>query len=119
MGDLSHLRAGRVRVDRALQSVRLLETAHEHRVLDGPWRVGWRELKPTARSDDRAHPEIDAGRELAVDANLLLARGPPAGERAVVKERKPHRLLDLVGERAGEEHPGSMRLMPSTTGRVL
>jgi hypothetical protein len=41
----------------------------------------------------------------AVEAQFLLAELAPPLERRVVEEVKAQRLLDLVGELAGEQHP--------------
>ena len=112
LGDLLYMRAGkRTCADRSQQRVRLLEAAHHDRVLHGIGGLLRREAKRSGAVEYRAHPEIDAGSKLTVDGHLLTARRAPARERAVVEEREPHRLLDLVGTLAGNEHPRGMGLV--------
>jgi hypothetical protein len=62
------------------------------------------------RSGDRHHREVPAGGGAAVEAQLLLAAAAPRLEGAEIEEAEAHRLLDLVGEIAREQHPGDVRL---------
>ena len=53
---------------------------------------------------------VERGCEAAVEVDLGVAERAPALERPVVQEREPHRLLDLVGLLAGQEHPRDVGL---------
>ena len=47
--------------------------------------------------------------ELTLKQAALLAGVAPRGQGAEVHEREAHRLLDLVGELARQQHPGAVR----------
>ena len=65
--------------------------------------------EPSRRLDHGAHAQVDARGEAAVETHLLAAeRG--ARRRAVVEEAEADRLLELVGEVAGEEDARGMRV---------
>ena len=97
------------------ERVRLGEAAHLDRhledavVVDAAIPVG-DEREAVRGTDQRERPEIDAGREPPVQADLLAAQGAPALERAVVEESEGHRLLDLVRAVPGQEDPRAVRL---------
>jgi hypothetical protein len=64
-----------------------------------------RERDAVARRDDGLHAQVGARRETPVEPDLLLAHLQPALGGAVVEERQPDGLLELVGAVAREEHP--------------
>ena len=81
------------------ERVRLGEAAHldrhlERVVVDAAVAVG-DEREAVRGADERERPEIDAGREPPVEADLLAAQGAPALERAVVEERGTTGFLTL------------------------
>ncbi|AHI75139.1 hypothetical protein BTQ_4204 [Burkholderia thailandensis 2002721723] len=58
---------------------------------------------------DRHGAEIDALRQPAVQAHLLMAEALARGKRAKVELRRPHRLLEFPRMAIGEEHPRHVR----------
>jgi hypothetical protein len=80
-----------------------IELPHPHRVLER--RSRGTDARMVHASADRVHGEIELRRVPAVEAQFLLAELSPPLERRVVEEVKAQRLLDLVGELAGEQHP--------------
>ena len=96
----------------------LVEAAHLHRELHRPQIVFGAGLAPARiawRADDGPHAQVDVGGrpvvllEAPVHADLGLAGVAPRGQCAEVHEREAHRLLDLVGELARQQHPGAVR----------
>ena len=59
-----------------------------------------------SRAAHGRHAEVQVRGIPAIQAQLLLAAGPALRERRIVEETQPDRLLDLVGVRPGEQHPG-------------
>src|SRR5438552_710607 len=85
------------------------QTPHPHDVIErlarGP------ECRAAASpSHHRQDVEIDAGRQAAVQPDLLQAEMAPELRRAEVEERKTHGLFQLVHVRAGQEHVRDVRL---------
>jgi len=54
--------------------------------------------------------EIEPGREATVEAQFCRATGAALFRRAVVEEGQLERLLELVGEFAGKQHPRNVGL---------
>ena len=88
----------------------LRDPAHPDRVLDRPRLLIRHEVQVVLAADDGVDSEVVRGREPMIEAHLLAAHLQPSFEAAVVEERQHQRLLHLVGELAGEEDPGNMRL---------
>ncbi len=86
----------------AVQPGRVGELAHPHRVLDRRLAA---HSNPIGRLRDRNDAEVDFRRGAAVDAQLLLAIAAARRQRREIQESEGHRLLDLVGKIAGEQHP--------------
>ncbi|MNJ56898.1 hypothetical protein D3C77_524620 [compost metagenome] len=59
---------------------------------------------------DRQHLQVQVWRQALVQAQLFMAEVLPCFQAGEVEKAEVHRLLDLVGERAGEQNPGDMRL---------
>ena len=79
-----------------VEALALGETAHPHRPFAGPV--------------DGVEPQVEAGREAAVEAEFFLAEVPPQRGRAVIEEGQGEGLLELPGRVAGEEQPGDVGL---------
>ena len=90
------VRPRRAGVEPARERGVLVVASHFDRVLDGAWRVLGRQPHAAVGADERPHAEVDLGREAAVQPHLLAAQMVPALERAVVEEREPDGLLELV-----------------------
>ena len=103
---VGHAAVGDARPERA----GLVEPAHLDHVVDGPGVVLGRERDAVGGRDDGLDAEVHARGEPAVQPDLLAAHLPAALDGAVVEEREPHRLLELVGAVAGEENPRDVRL---------
>ena len=56
------------------------------------------------------HAEIDGRRQAAVEPHFLLAEVPPPFQGGEIQKTEIDRLLDLVGERPGQEHDRDVRL---------
>ena len=69
-----------------------------------------REARGAVDPSYRADVEVEIGRESPVQADLLRAEVRTMPRVAEIGERELHRALDLVGVRAGEQHPGHVRL---------
>ena len=85
------------------------EPPHLHRPLDDLAGALDADRLPLPGHGDDA--EVDVGRQAAVEAHLLLAAVPTPLEGAVVDEAEVDRLLDLVGQRAGQEDGRDVRLV--------
>ena len=107
---LQHLTAQLAPVEQRGERAPLVEAAHLHDVLDGAPLALRRQLQPVRGADERAHAEVDAGRQTAVQAHLLGAHLSPPGRSRVVQERERERLLQLVGALTRQEDPGDVRL---------
>ena len=110
------LRRERVDVGRPEQAARkqpagqrvLRKFAHLHRVFQHG--AGAAQLGRVDAAGDRHHIEIEVRGEPPVESELLVAEEPPRRKRREVEEAEIDRLLDLVGERAGQEHIRNVRL---------
>ena len=92
---------------------------HPHRVLDGG-RVSHRsERVAPVPEQDRVHPQVVARGKAPVEPHLLAAHPEASLGRPVVEEREDHRLLDLVGELAGQKDPGPVGLAQLDTLRPV
>ncbi|UUZ63673.1 hypothetical protein LP417_30830 [Polaromonas sp. P1-6] len=86
------------------------EASHAHRVLQHrPRTVEHRRLR---RTGDTRDAEIQRRRQSSVQPQLLFAEMTPRLQGAVIDERQPHRLFDLVGGVTGQQHPGNVRFDP-------
>ena len=85
----------------------LREFAHPHRVVQHRAVAFERGRGRTAADGDDV--EIEVGREPAVESQFLGAEVPARFQRAEVEEPEVDGLLDLVGEFAGQQHPGDVR----------
>ncbi len=65
---------------------------------------------PSRIAHQRNHPEVDIGRQTAVEPNFPFAVQAPRGDRAEIEIGIAHRLLQLVDMAIGEEHPGHVGL---------
>ena len=83
----------------------LVVPAHLDHEVDRPRVVLVGQLDPVPGTCHAANAEIQVGRQAAVQSHLGGAKLPPACRRPVVEEVEHDRLLQLVGELAGEEHP--------------
>jgi hypothetical protein len=94
--------------EQRIELMRARKLPHADRVLDdaaGP-ADAWLSPPPP----NRAHPEIQLGREAAVEAHLLVTQLPPLRGTAQVDEGVLHRAFDLVGKPPGQQYPGDVRL---------
>ena len=91
-----------------VQPAGFVEAPHAHQVLDR--RLVHLPLRPVGGAVQGQHIQIEVGRETPVETQLVLAAGMAQGQRAEVQERQLQGLLDLVGEFAGQQHPGDMGL---------
>ena len=109
-GDQVGRRARRGRAAR--RASRLVVAAHHDRVLDGA-RVGLErdlQARRVRAARARRRPRYTLGAKRRLSRSSSAQQRAPALERAVVEEREPDRLLDLVRRVAGEEHPRDVRL---------
>src|SRR5687767_10116 len=90
------------------QLLRRIEFTHADRVLHCGSRAPDLQLPALAR--EGKHVDIELGGKPPIEAQLLLAQLTPPGERRSIEKVVPYRLLDLVGEAAGEYHPGDVGL---------
>lgn len=101
------------------QAPLLVHPAHLDRVLDRSLGVLGGELEAAVAPGDRPHPPVDLRRQALVEPHLLPAEVPPPLQRPVVEEGEGDRSLDLVGEIAGEQHPGDMGIAQLDPLRAL
>jgi len=106
-GDLASLQlaALELRRERAV----LVITAHLDQIVDRLRVILVRLREAAGARRHRAH-EIQIGDQAAVQPHLLLAHLAPPLRRPVIEEREHHRLLQLVGAIARQEHPRDMGL---------
>ena len=79
------------------------EPAHPHGDIDHlAIAAKARPARPSAHLD---HVEIQVRREAAIDAKLLVTAATPFGQAREIEEGETDRLLELVGQRSGEQHP--------------
>jgi hypothetical protein len=79
------------------------EAAHLQRVFDDGAAAG--ELWLVRTTGDRHHGQVNVGRKATVQTQLGRAARVALVECAVVEEGQGERLLDLVGELAGQQQP--------------
>lgn len=84
------------------------EPAHANRIFQHRARAVQRG-RPVSACDAR-DAKVQRRRQAPVQPDFLLAEVPPNVQRAVVHERQPHRLLDLVREIAGQHDPRDVSL---------
>src|SRR5690606_8023202 len=84
------------------------ELAHLQQILDGGALAG----KPGfgLAAGDRYDIKIQVVGKPLVESQLLLAEVLACIQRGEIEEAEVHRLLDLVGEGAGQDDPGDVRL---------
>src|SRR5690606_9245501 len=63
------------------------------------------------RTANRHDVDVDLRRKSPVEPQLLLAEEAPTLERGEVEEVELDRLLDLVSEVPGQQHPGDVRFL--------
>jgi hypothetical protein len=85
-----------------------IELTHADRILHRGSATTHLELSTLACQGE--HVDVKIGGKPQIEPQLLLAQLTPPGERRSIEKVVPHRLLDLVGEAAGEHHPGDVRL---------
>ena len=61
------------------------------------------------RARDWRHLQVQLRSEAAVEPHLFVAIELALGQRGEVQKLHPHRLLDLVGKVAGQQHPRDVR----------
>ena len=94
--------------ERATRERVLRKLAHPDRVFDRRTRAA--EGGPVGGPGDRDDVEIELRREAPVQRELELAVPAALVERREVREAQLHRLLELVGVAAGQEHVRNVRL---------
>ena len=93
--------------DRRFKRCRRRQPDHLHQVLDG---LAFAEPKPGfAVLAERHDADIDAGRQIAVQPDLFLAKMLPALQRGEIQKGRFHGFLQLEGVAIGHEDPGHMR----------
>ncbi len=89
----------------------LRELHHAHRVLERRHAIGGRhDARRGGAAGDGDDVAVQLRRQPPVERDLALAAAAPPGQRAEVGEAEVDRLLDLVGERPGQQHPRQVRL---------
>ena len=114
--EVGDLRRERVDVGRAEQAALeqparqrvLRKFAHLHRVFQRGSRAAEHGGVDAAR--DRHDVEVEVRGEPPVEPQLLVAEESPRRERGEIEEAEIDRLLDLVGEGAGQQHIRDVRL---------
>jgi hypothetical protein len=98
----------RTGLDERVELLAPVELPHADGVLDELALLVHRQ--PAARAHDAGQAEVQARGEALVEPQLLLAEVTAARAGREVEEVEANRLLDLVGEAAGQEHPGDVGL---------
>ncbi len=88
------------------QQLGLRELAHLQHVLEGIAVAA--DHRSIRRAGDRQHFQVEVRCHALVEAQLFFAEMLARGQIGEVEEAEVHRLLDLVGVLAGEDHPGNM-----------
>src|SRR5688572_2120590 len=96
------------RLELRRQLLARIEFTHADRILHCGSRAPDLQLPALAR--DRKHVDVEVGGKPPIEPQLLLAQLTPSGERRSIEKVVPYRLLDLVGEAAGQHHPGDVGL---------
>ena len=99
----------------------LVVAAHLDQIVDRARIVLGCQLKAICAARDRAHAEVQLGRQAPVQAHLLTAHLAATRWRPVVQERQQHRLVEFVGTFARQKDPRDVRLAhnhPRRRGRV-
>ncbi|MNH06508.1 hypothetical protein D3C79_658780 [compost metagenome] len=68
------------------------------------------QLRRFHATGDRQDVQVQAIGQALVQAQLFITEVFAAGQFGEIEEAEVHRLLDLVGILAGQQHPGNMRL---------
>ncbi len=90
------------------QQVALREAAHLDRVFDR--RAVAVQARRFDAAVDRREPEVDVGREAAIQPQLFLAVETPPIEAREIEETEADGFLDLVSEIAAQDDPRDMGL---------
>ena len=101
------------------QRAALVVPAHLDQIVDRARIVLFGQFQSVGCRGERAHTEIQIGRQPTVQPHLLAAHLVAPLGRAVVQEREHQGLLELVGEIAGEKHPRDVRLADLHPGRPV
>ena len=95
--------------DECIEFLAGVELDHPHGVLDDGTR-GLADVQSAGSAHDRHGLQVEIRRESAIEPQFFVAVASSSRWRRVVEEGELHRLLDLVGVRPGEQHPGDVRL---------
>ncbi|MNJ62024.1 hypothetical protein D3C77_578430 [compost metagenome] len=82
------------------------ELAHLQRIFDRRARAI--QLRRLLATGDRQYLQVQAGGHALVQAQFFFAEVLACRQRGEVEKAEVHRLLDLVGELAGENDPGDV-----------
>src|SRR5581483_9978934 len=110
-GDGVDLRIGQLATPcEAVQRALLGHAPHSHHVIESALSFAAHKAGPTLSADHGVDPQVVAGSKPAVEPHLLAAHRPAPLDGPVVEEREDHRLLELVRELPGQEHPRDVAL---------
>jgi len=107
------------RLQPPIESLRIVEVSHVHRVLDGMRIVGVAEAETCAIGADRYDAEVHIRRQASIQSHFLVTEVAAPFQRREVQETEAHGLLDLVDVRAGDQHVGDVRLQQADEVRAM
>ena len=109
LGHFVDVRSGQFAIGlQRAQQLALRELAHFQHVLDS--RAFAAELRRVGAAGDRQYVQVQAFGQALVEAQLFIAEEFAATEFGEIKKAEVNRFFDLVGVRAGEDHPGNVGL---------